>query len=57
MLVPIINLAKQVYPAVVNGAAGKEKSPEEGLPPESSEFWWKIFISAVFVLLGGLFAG
>ncbi|EKM60645.1 uncharacterized protein PHACADRAFT_246679 [Phanerochaete carnosa HHB-10118-sp] len=57
MLVPIINLAKQVYPAVVNGTVGKQKSPEKGLPPGSSEFWWKIGISSVFVLLGGLFAG
>ncbi|GJE92114.1 DUF21-domain-containing protein [Phanerochaete sordida] len=57
MLVPIINLAKQVYPVVlkVNGTVGHQK--EKGLPPGSSEFWWKIAISSVFVLLGGLFAG
>ncbi|KAI0089975.1 hypothetical protein BDY19DRAFT_941710 [Irpex rosettiformis] len=28
-----------------------------GLPPGSSEFWWKIVLSSAFVLLGGLFAG
>lgn len=57
MLLPVINLAKQVLPAVANGSAGHQKSPEKGLPPGSPEFWWKICISSGFVLLGGLFAG
>lgn len=41
---------------MVDEAVGKKKH-REGLPPGSPEFWWKICISAVFVLLGGLFAG
>ena len=57
MLPPVINLAKQVLPAIANGSAGHQKSPEKGLPPGSPEFWWKICISSGFVLLGGLFAG
>ncbi|KAI0344006.1 DUF21-domain-containing protein [Trametopsis cervina] len=28
-----------------------------GLPPGSSEFWWKIVISTALVLAGGMFAG
>jgi hypothetical protein len=39
-------------------AHGKHKGHgNHGLPPGSSEFWWKIMISSAFVLLGGLFAG
>ncbi|KAI0700473.1 hypothetical protein BC835DRAFT_1502579 [Cytidiella melzeri] len=30
---------------------------KHGLPPGSPDFWWKIFISSAFVLLGGMFAG
>ncbi|KAI0809194.1 hypothetical protein BC629DRAFT_1580488 [Irpex lacteus] len=37
---------------------GKHKGHQNhGLPPGSAEFWSKIIVSAVFVLLGGLFAG
>lgn len=56
MLVPILNLAREIYP-LANTTIGKQKHKEHGLPPGSPEFWWKMCISAGFVLLGGLFAG
>ncbi|KIP08564.1 hypothetical protein PHLGIDRAFT_69148 [Phlebiopsis gigantea 11061_1 CR5-6] len=54
MLIPLLNLAREIYPLIEEA---KKKKNREGLPPGSPEYWWKICLSVGFVLLGGLFAG
>ncbi|GAA5974567.1 hypothetical protein JCM21900_001746 [Sporobolomyces salmonicolor] len=39
----------------IGSAWGHESAPET--PPGSEAFWWKLFLSAILVLLGGVFAG
>ncbi|GAA5865179.1 hypothetical protein JCM1840_003934 [Sporobolomyces johnsonii] len=39
----------------VGSAWEHESAPET--PPGSEAFWWKLFLSAILVLLGGVFAG
>ncbi|GAA5903567.1 uncharacterized protein JCM6883_005044 [Sporobolomyces salmoneus] len=55
---PIVSLAlgtviKSVFAAPT--AWGHDEAPET--PPGSSVFWWKLGLSGVLVLLGGVFAG
>jgi len=33
------------------------KGMEHSMDPHSSEFWWKLTLTVMLVLLGGLFAG
>jgi metal transporter CNNM len=56
MLIPVFNLAREMVP-LLKKPVDDSNNGEEGLPPGSPEFWWKLGISAGFVLLGGLFAG
>ena len=59
-LITLLAVLSRVYasPLFQDDERGKHKGHQNhGLPPGSSEFWWKIIISSGFVLLGGLFAG
>ncbi|GAA6059512.1 hypothetical protein JCM10212_002255 [Sporobolomyces blumeae] len=42
-------------PTTVAWITGEDEAPDT--PPGSSMFWWKLGLSAVLVLLGGVFAG
>lgn len=50
-----ISLAHAVPYLTATVGAGTEK--EKGEAPGSPEFWWKLIISVVLVLTGGVFAG
>lgn len=51
-----ISLAHAVPYLTAATGAGTEKD-EHGEAPGSPEFWWKLIISVVLVLTGGVFAG
>ncbi|GAA6005465.1 hypothetical protein JCM11491_003651 [Sporobolomyces phaffii] len=53
VLLPTVFKAALAAPALV--LQGHDKAPE--VPPGSSIFWWKLGLSGVLVLLGGVFAG
>lgn len=59
ILVPILNAVNSVYstPLVDNLLHKELPGGKDGLPKGSSEFWWKMVMSAGLVLAGGLFAG
>ena len=61
ILVPLLTLVNAVYstPLLDDFLSKEVPGPDgkDGLPPGSSEFWWKMVMSAALVLAGGLFAG